>query len=112
MRADPRAAVEQAPPSVRGRAPLCGNAGRAKIEPCLVGRSDEDRTTLPDSPPTEITMRFLLWLLLTASVLGNAYVNTFAGWTGATQIAASVCTGVVLLGSAAGLWLTRPRTEA
>ncbi|MET7756293.1 hypothetical protein ABZT27_16505 [Streptomyces sp. NPDC005389] len=57
-------------------------------------------------------MRSLLWLLLTASVLGNAYVNTFAGWTGATQIAASVCTGVVLLGSAAGLWLTRPRTEA
>ncbi|WP_395361297.1 hypothetical protein ACHGLA_16585 [Streptomyces sp. YH02] len=57
-------------------------------------------------------MRFLLWLLLTASVLGNAYVNTLAGWTGATQTVASVGTGVALLGSAVGLWLTRPRTEA
>ncbi|WP_318207984.1 MULTISPECIES: hypothetical protein [unclassified Streptomyces] len=57
-------------------------------------------------------MRFLLWLLLTASVLGNAYVNTLAGWTGSTQIVASVGTGVALLGSAVGLWLTRPRTEA
>ncbi|MFH9723826.1 hypothetical protein ACH4M4_12800 [Streptomyces sp. NPDC017254] len=57
-------------------------------------------------------MRFLLWLLLTAAVLGNAYVNTVAHLSGAAHIAASVCSGVAVLGSAVGLWLTRPRVEA
>ncbi|MEU4079512.1 hypothetical protein [Streptomyces venezuelae] len=58
-------------------------------------------------------MRFVLWLLLAASVVANACVNTLAGLTGAAQITASVGTGVVLLGSAVGLWLTRPaRTDA
>ncbi|MEV7567196.1 hypothetical protein [Streptomyces tanashiensis] len=56
-------------------------------------------------------MRALLWLLLAASVLANVFISTFAGWTGAQQIVGSVSTGAVLLGSAAGLWLTRPRTE-
>ncbi|MEV4425425.1 hypothetical protein ACN9M0_16175 [Streptomyces sp. R-07] len=57
-------------------------------------------------------MRALLWLLLAASVLANVFISTFAGWTGALQIVGSVGTGVVLLGSAVGLWLTRPHTEA
>ncbi|MET9723580.1 hypothetical protein [Streptomyces zaomyceticus] len=57
-------------------------------------------------------MRFLLWLLLAAAVLGNAYINTFAHLSGATHVAASVCSGVAVLGSAIGLWLTRPRAEA
>ncbi|MCD2466074.1 MULTISPECIES: hypothetical protein [unclassified Streptomyces] len=57
-------------------------------------------------------MRVLFWLLLTASVLGNAYVNTVADLTGAAHVAASVATGTVLLGSAAGLWLTRRDREA
>ncbi|MEU0400265.1 hypothetical protein ABZ318_08425 [Streptomyces sp. NPDC006197] len=57
-------------------------------------------------------MRVLLWLLLTASVLANVFVSSFAGWTGALQIAGSAGTGAVLLGSAVGLWLTRPRGEA
>ncbi|MFF0477953.1 hypothetical protein [Streptomyces sp. NPDC004284] len=56
-------------------------------------------------------MRALLWLLLAASVLANVFISTFAGWTGALRIVGSVCTGVVLLGSAVGLWLTRPRSE-
>ncbi|MEU6619576.1 hypothetical protein ABZ926_02110 [Streptomyces litmocidini] len=56
-------------------------------------------------------MRALLWLLLTASVLANVFVGTFAGWTGGLQVAGSVGTGAVLLGSATGLWLTRPRGE-
>ncbi|MFI1658732.1 hypothetical protein ACH4ZU_28075 [Streptomyces sp. NPDC020472] len=56
-------------------------------------------------------MRALLWLLLTASVLANVFVGTFAGWSGPLRIVGSVGTGVVLLGSAAGLWLTRPRGE-
>ncbi|MEU2232442.1 hypothetical protein ACH4A8_05890 [Streptomyces vietnamensis] len=56
-------------------------------------------------------MRALLWLLLAASVLANVFVSTFAGWSGGLQIAGSVCTGAVLLGSAAGLWLTRPRNQ-
>ncbi|MEX0169671.1 hypothetical protein [Streptomyces sp. LMG1-1-1.1] len=54
-------------------------------------------------------MRALLWLLLTASVLANVFVGTFSDWTGGLRIAGSVCTGAVLLGSVAGLWLTRPR---
>ncbi|GGU78894.1 hypothetical protein GCM10010275_12130 [Streptomyces litmocidini] len=57
-------------------------------------------------------MRALLWLLLTASVLANVFVGTFSDWTGALRIVGSVGTGVVLLGSAVGLWLTRPRGEA
>ncbi|MCZ0980099.1 hypothetical protein O1L60_17055 [Streptomyces diastatochromogenes] len=57
-------------------------------------------------------MRALLWLLLTASVLANVFISTFAGWTGSLQIVGSVGTGVVLLGSAVGLWLTRSRGEA
>ncbi|MFE5942163.1 hypothetical protein [Streptomyces sp. NPDC056480] len=57
-------------------------------------------------------MRVLFWLLLTASVLGNAYVNTVADLTGAAHVTASVATGTVLLGSAAGLWLTRRDKEA
>ncbi|WP_167352203.1 hypothetical protein [Streptomyces vietnamensis] len=56
-------------------------------------------------------MRALLWLLLAASVLANVFISTFAGWSGGLQIAGSVCTGTVLLGSAVGLWLTRPRSE-
>ncbi|MFE0650229.1 hypothetical protein ACFVZH_16755 [Streptomyces sp. NPDC059534] len=54
-------------------------------------------------------MRFLLWLLLAAAVLGNAYVNTFADFTGAAHVVASACSGVAVLGSAVGLWLTRAR---
>ncbi|KOG07161.1 hypothetical protein ACFQ6B_16590 [Streptomyces wedmorensis] len=57
-------------------------------------------------------MRALLWLLLAASVVANVFISTFAGWTGGLQVAGSVCTGTVLLGSAAGLWLTRPRDGA
>ncbi|SED09250.1 hypothetical protein [Streptomyces sp. TLI_105] len=57
-------------------------------------------------------MRALLWLLLTASVLANVFVSTFAGWTGGLQIVGSVGTGALLIGSAVGLWLTRPRTGA
>ncbi|MFE5715235.1 hypothetical protein ACFQ7J_30980 [Streptomyces sp. NPDC056501] len=52
-------------------------------------------------------MRFLLWMLFTAGVLANAYVNTLAGWTGAAHVTASVCSGVLVLGSSVGLWLTR-----
>ncbi|GEB58842.1 hypothetical protein [Streptomyces gardneri] len=52
-------------------------------------------------------MRFLLWLLFTAGVLVNAFVNTLSGWTGAAHVAASVVSGVLVLGSAVGLWLTR-----
>ncbi|MEU3691113.1 hypothetical protein [Streptomyces narbonensis] len=61
----------------------------------------------PDPTPLEIPMRFLLWLLFTAGVLVNAFVNTLAGWTGAAHVAASVVSGVLVLGSAVGLWLTR-----
>ncbi|MBB4982043.1 MULTISPECIES: hypothetical protein [Streptomyces] len=57
-------------------------------------------------------MRAILWLLLTASVLANVFISTFAGWSAGLQIAGSVSTGAVLLGSAAGLWLTRPRSGA
>ncbi|MFE5485209.1 hypothetical protein [Streptomyces sp. NPDC056527] len=57
-------------------------------------------------------MRALLWLLLTASVLANVFVSSFSGWTGGLQVAGSVCTGVLLVGSAVGLWLTRSRSEA
>ncbi|WP_369144980.1 hypothetical protein [Streptomyces sp. R44] len=57
-------------------------------------------------------MRALLWLLLAASVLANVYIGTFAGWTGGLRATGSVSTGAVLLGSAVGLWLTRPRGEA
>lgn len=56
-------------------------------------------------------MRFLLWLLFTTGVLANAYVNTFAGWTGAAHVTASVCSGVLVLGSAVGLWLTRAQAR-
>ncbi|MGW5777367.1 hypothetical protein [Streptomyces sp. NPDC003863] len=57
-------------------------------------------------------MRAILWLLLAASVLANVFISTFSGWNGGLQIVGSVCTGAVLLGSAAGLWLTRPRSGA
>ncbi|MER7947695.1 hypothetical protein ABTY59_09950 [Streptomyces sp. NPDC096079] len=56
-------------------------------------------------------MRVLLWLLLAASVLGNVYVSTFAGWSGTLQLVGSLCSGTLLLGSAVGLWLTRPHSE-
>lgn len=57
-------------------------------------------------------MRFLLWLLLTAGVLANVCINTFAGWTGAAHVTATLGSGVLVLGSAVGLWLTRSRTRA
>ncbi|WP_188266836.1 MULTISPECIES: hypothetical protein [unclassified Streptomyces] len=56
-------------------------------------------------------MRPVFWLMLTLSVVANVYVNTFSGWEGAQQVVGSSGTGVVVLGSAVGLWLTRPRTE-
>ncbi|WP_225798923.1 hypothetical protein [Streptomyces sp. NK15101] len=57
-------------------------------------------------------MRALLWLLLVASVLANVFIGTFADWADGPRIAGSLGTGAVLLGSAAGLWLTRPRAGA
>ncbi|MFF8834318.1 hypothetical protein [Streptomyces sp. NPDC015130] len=57
-------------------------------------------------------MRFLLWLLLATGAFVNLFVNTLSGWTGAAHVAASVCSGVLVLGSAVGLWLTRTRTGA
>lgn len=57
-------------------------------------------------------MRALLWLLLAVSVLANVFVSTFSGWTGGLEIVGSVCTGVVLIGSGVGLWLTRSRAGA
>ncbi|MEU9297207.1 hypothetical protein [Streptomyces sp. NPDC048266] len=57
-------------------------------------------------------MRFLFWLLLAAGALGNVYINSFAGWTGVAHVMASVASGAAVLGSAAGLWLTRSRTGA
>ncbi|GAA3906081.1 hypothetical protein GCM10022244_15160 [Streptomyces gulbargensis] len=57
-------------------------------------------------------MRFLLWLLLAASVLANVYVSTFSGWGDGGRIAGQLATGAVLLGSATGLWATRARRDA
>ncbi|MEU6974498.1 MULTISPECIES: hypothetical protein [unclassified Streptomyces] len=56
-------------------------------------------------------MRPLLWLLLAVGVVANVFVTSFSGYTGATEIAASVGTGTVALGAGVGLWLTRSRAE-
>ncbi|MFF6775363.1 hypothetical protein ACFY8W_17585 [Streptomyces sp. NPDC012637] len=56
-------------------------------------------------------MRSLLWLLLAVAVVANVFVGTFSDLTGAAEVAASVSTGVVVIGSAVGLWLTRSRSS-
>ncbi|MEU6927680.1 hypothetical protein [Streptomyces sp. NPDC046385] len=56
-------------------------------------------------------MRPLLWLLLAVGVVANVFVTSLSGYTGATEIVASVGTGVVAIGAGVGLWLTRARVE-
>ncbi|MER8236209.1 hypothetical protein ACIRQY_22505 [Streptomyces sp. NPDC101490] len=51
-------------------------------------------------------MKPVLWLLLLVSTAAAVYVSTFAHYTGATRILAAVGSGVVLVGSGMGLWLT------
>ncbi|MEV8590289.1 hypothetical protein AB0424_25480 [Streptomyces sp. NPDC051180] len=54
-------------------------------------------------------MRFLLWLLLAVGALANVWINVVAGFSGASHVAASVCSGAAVIGAAVGLWLTRTR---
>jgi hypothetical protein len=51
-------------------------------------------------------MKPVLWLLLIVSTAAAVYVSTFAHYTGTTRVMAAVGSGVVLAGSALGLWLT------
>lgn len=51
-------------------------------------------------------MKPVLWLLLVISTAAAVYASTFAHYTGATRVLAGVGSGVVLVGSALGLWLT------
>jgi hypothetical protein len=51
-------------------------------------------------------MKPVLWLLLFVSTAAAIYVSTFAHYTGTTRVLAGVGSGVVLVGSALGLWLT------
>ncbi|MGW4034175.1 hypothetical protein ACWEFL_33600 [Streptomyces sp. NPDC004838] len=51
-------------------------------------------------------MKPALWLLLIVSTASAVYVSTFADYTGATRALAGVGSGVGLVGSALGLWLT------
>ncbi|MFI6938410.1 hypothetical protein ACIBI4_03975 [Streptomyces sp. NPDC050418] len=55
-------------------------------------------------------MKPFLWLLLVAALIVN--VSTSFLWEGVTQVAVSVPTGVVFLGSAVGLWLLRDKQQA
>ncbi|MEU8542434.1 hypothetical protein AB0C52_21030 [Streptomyces sp. NPDC048717] len=50
-------------------------------------------------------MKPVLWLLLVVSTVAAVYVSTFAHYTGTLRVLAGVGTGVVLVGSALGLWL-------
>ncbi|MFH8873729.1 hypothetical protein [Streptomyces griseus] len=54
-------------------------------------------------------MKPVLWLLLVVSTAAAIYVSTFAHYTGSTRVLAGVSAGVVLAGSALGLWLTSSR---
>ncbi|WP_327352128.1 hypothetical protein [Streptomyces sp. NBC_01304] len=56
------------------------------------------------------TMKALLWVLLTASVLFN--VSTSFISSGVTQVLLSIPSGLVVIGSAVGLWLLRDRKPA
>ncbi len=55
-------------------------------------------------------MKPLLWLLLVVALVVN--VSTSFVWDGLTQVAVSIPTGVVFLGSAVGLWLLRDKQQA
>ncbi|NGO79501.1 hypothetical protein G6045_28175 [Streptomyces sp. YC504] len=63
-------------------------------------------------PPTtsESVMKPLLWLLLVVALIVN--VSTSFLWEGLTQVAVSIPTGVLFLGSAVGLWLLRDKQQA
>lgn len=54
-------------------------------------------------------MRSLLWLVCAAALVVN--VGTSFAFDGVQQVLISVGTGVVLLGSAAALFVTRPRRD-
>ncbi|SDJ53105.1 hypothetical protein [Streptomyces indicus] len=54
-------------------------------------------------------MKPLLWLVLVAALVVN--VSSSFLWEGATQVAVSIPTGVVLLASAVGLWLLRDKPQ-
>ncbi|RII12379.1 hypothetical protein DSC45_26300 [Streptomyces sp. YIM 130001] len=52
-------------------------------------------------------MKALLWFVLVCSLAFN--VSTSFMWSGGTQVAFSVVSGVVFLGSAFSLWLLRDK---
>ncbi|MFE7482702.1 hypothetical protein [Streptomyces sp. NPDC057552] len=53
-------------------------------------------------------MKALLWFVLVCSLLFN--VATSLLWSGPTQVALSVTSGLIFLGSAFTLWLLREKS--
>ncbi|MEO3972547.1 hypothetical protein [Streptomyces sp. CAU 1734] len=53
-------------------------------------------------------MRSALWLLFALGIAVNVWSTTFADLGTGAEIAAKVASGVLVLGSGTGLWLTRP----
>ncbi|MFH9983832.1 hypothetical protein ACH4ND_32380 [Streptomyces sp. NPDC017179] len=52
-------------------------------------------------------MKPLLWFVLVCSLLFN--VTTSLLWSGTTQMALSIASGLILMGSAFTLWLLREK---
>ncbi|MFI6643208.1 hypothetical protein [Streptomyces sp. NPDC050504] len=53
-------------------------------------------------------MKSLLWTLFAAGVAANLVANLVVD-SGGPQIAVSIVSGALLIGSGAGLWVTRDR---
>ncbi|MFE7535814.1 hypothetical protein ACMZ5F_09370 [Streptomyces rhizosphaericola] len=53
-------------------------------------------------------MKALLWFVLVCSLVFN--VTTSLLWSGTTQMASSIASGLILLGSAFTLWLLREKS--
>ncbi|MFJ9687997.1 hypothetical protein ACIRRX_20225 [Streptomyces bacillaris] len=53
-------------------------------------------------------MKALLWFVLVCSLVFN--VTTSLLWSGTTQMAGSIASGLILLGSAFTLWLLREKS--
>ncbi|WP_199566743.1 hypothetical protein [Streptomyces triticagri] len=52
-------------------------------------------------------MKALLWFVLVCSLLFNVFTSIL--FSGATQVALSVVSGVIVLGSGFALWMLRDR---
>ncbi|MFD7718519.1 hypothetical protein [Streptomyces sp. NPDC059814] len=84
-------------------------AGRGCVTRAAQGHHRGRGARIP--PPLEEPVKPLLWFVLLVAIVANVSLNFLVG-QGGLNIALSIVSGVVVLASAAGLWMLRSPRES